>query len=504
MILLVARREVVDHLRSPRFLALCALTVVLLPLSAYVNAGDWQARRAFHDALEHARLARLTADSTGDVITADGVHGRAPWGWRAGEVSTDEALRAIRAPAPLSVLAAGDATSLPAYWQFGSEGVAPGPPLAAPGSGSGSGGSGTDFVFVVQVVLGLLAVLLGGDAVCGEAESGVLRAVLANPVPRAHVVVGKYVGGMITLLVPIALGAPLALLVLRARGVPVADAWPRAVAFVVLALLYLSAMLALAIAVSTRTHRARTALVVLLVAWVVLVLVVPRAADLVAAGVHPVEPDELARRARVAAADAIEAERVDALVDLWRRVAGSDEIPSGAFPPSLKREYNAARAPVEDEMFRRKRAAFAALDGDREHATRARHAIVVAVSRASPAATFALAAAELAGTGERTRQRWLAQVRAQQRALESAAFDHVYGVELFAARMGKLRITWAPDPTDPADLPPSYTDLPRFAYVDEPVGAALRAALPDVAWLLGCNLCLLGAAVAGFVRYEVG
>ena len=85
MIFLVARREVVDHLRSPRFLALCALTVVLLPLSAYVNAGDWRARRGFHDALEHARLARLTAaDSTGDVITADGVHGRAPWGRRAG------------------------------------------------------------------------------------------------------------------------------------------------------------------------------------------------------------------------------------------------------------------------------------------------------------------------------------------------------------------------------------------------------------------------------------
>ena len=125
MILLVARREVVDHLRSPRFLALCALTVVLLPLSAYVNAGDWQARRAYHDALRHAQLARLTAaDSTGDVIAADGVRGRAPWGWRAGEVSTDDARRASRAPAPLSVLAAGDDASLPAYWQFGSEGVA--------------------------------------------------------------------------------------------------------------------------------------------------------------------------------------------------------------------------------------------------------------------------------------------------------------------------------------------------------------------------------------------
>lgn len=499
MILLIARREVVDHLRSSRFVTLCALTVVLLPLSASVNAGDWQSRRAFHDALRQAQLARLAASDSAPARRAGvggGGAGDVRWGWRSGEVSTDEVLRAIRAPAPLAVLAVGGDASLPAYWQFGSEGVVPGPPAASPTSGA-------DFVFVVEVVLGLLAVLLGADAVCGEAESGVLRAVLANPVPRAHVVVGKYVGGMITLLVPLALGAPLALLVLRARGLPVAGTSLRLSAFAVVAVLYLSAMLALAIAVSAHTQRARTALVLLLVAWVLLVMVVPRAADLAAAALRPVQPEELARRARVAASDAIEAERADALVGVWRRVAGSDEVPAGPFPPALKRAYNAARAPIEEEMFRRKRAAFAALDGARERAEQAHHALVVAVSRASPAATFALAAGDLAGTGERTRERWLAQVRAHQHALEGAAFDRVYGVELFAARDGKLRITWGPDPTDPADVPPAYGDLPRFAYVDESTAEAVRAALPDVAWLLVCNACLLAAAVAGFVRYEV-
>lgn len=126
------------------------------------------------------------------------------------------------------------------------------------------------------------------------------------------------------------------------------------------------------------------------------------------------------------------------------------------------------------------------------------------MSRASPAATFALAAAGLAGTGDRTRERWLAQVRAHQRALESAAFDRVYGVELYDARQPRrLRVTWGPDPSDPADLPPAYADLPRFAYVAESAGEALRAALPDVAWLLACNAGLLAAAVVGFVRYEV-
>jgi len=154
-------------------------------------------------------------------------------------------------------------------------------------------------------------------------------------------------------------------------------------------------------------------------------------------------------------------------------------------------------------LVRRKRAAFAALDDARERAERGRRELVAAVSRVSPAATFALAAAELAGTGERTRERWLSQVRAHQRALEGAAFDRVYGVELYDAPHGRLRITWGPDPTDPSDAPPSYADLPRFAYVPESAAAALRGALPDVAWLLASNVGLLAAAVVGFVRYEV-
>ena len=83
MIWLIARREVVDHLRSARFLALCALAVLLLPLSAYVNAADWQARRAYHDALRQAQLARLAAADSSREMTADGASGDGPrWGWR--------------------------------------------------------------------------------------------------------------------------------------------------------------------------------------------------------------------------------------------------------------------------------------------------------------------------------------------------------------------------------------------------------------------------------------
>lgn len=503
MIWLVARREVVDHLRSVRFLALCALTVLLLPLSAWVNAEGWRARRAFSDAIAQAREAKLAAAQAARSAGAGADMPGVAWGWRSGEVATDEALRAVRPPAPLSVLALGADARLPAYWQFGSEGAAAGPPLA--GDDAAGQLEGADFTFVVQVVLGLLAVLLGADAISGEAESGMLRVVLANPVPRAHVLAGKYVGALLTLLVPLALGVPPALLVLRARGVPLGAAadWPRVLAFAAAAVLYLSCMLALALAVSARTHRARTALVVLLVAWVLVVLVVPRVGEILAAGLRPVPPAELVRRARVATSASLEAERAVALGDVWRRVAGSDDVPDGAFPPALKRAYNAARLPLEEELFRRKRASFAALEDRRERAARRQRTLAGRVARLSPAAAFASLAADLAGTGERTGHRWRAQVRAHQQSLERVAFDRVYGVELFDARRDRLRVTWGPDPFDPADTPPAYADLPSFAYVAEPPREALVAALPGVLYLVGCNVVLLAAAVAAFARYEV-
>ena len=502
MILLVARREVVDHLGSVRFLTLCALTLLLLPLSAYASAEAWRARRAFSDTLAQSREARIAASRTQSTLRAGHPTPTTPWGWRSGDVTTDEALRAVRPPAPLSVLALGADGRLPAYWQFGTEGLAAGPPLAGE---DGADAAAADFTFVVQVVLGLLAILLGADAISGEAESGLLRTVLANPVPRAHLVLGKYLGALLTLLVPLALGVPPALLVLRARDVPLgdADSWPRALAFGVAALLYLACMLALALAVSARSQRARTSLVVLLVAWVLIVLVIPRVGEILAAGLRPVAPSELVRRDRSAAIASLESERATALGDLWRRVAGTDDLPDGDFPPDLKRAYNAARLPIEQALFRRKRAALAGIDDAHDRDARRQRAIASAVARLSPSATFGALAADLADTGPRSADRWRSQVRAHQRTLEHAAFDNVFGVELFAARLDGLRVTWGPDPRDPADTPPSYADLPAFTYVPERTRDALLATLPGFLYLAACNALLLAGAVAAFTRYEV-
>ena len=50
-----------------------------------------------------------------------------------------------------------------------------------------------DLVFFVGVIMSLLAVVFGYDAVAGEKERGTLRLMLTYPVPRDTVLLGKWV-----------------------------------------------------------------------------------------------------------------------------------------------------------------------------------------------------------------------------------------------------------------------------------------------------------------------
>ena len=53
-----------------------------------------------------------------------------------------------------------------------------------------------DWAFIIGYVLSLIALLFTFDAVSGEREHGTLRLMLANPIPRHTVLIGKFLGGI--------------------------------------------------------------------------------------------------------------------------------------------------------------------------------------------------------------------------------------------------------------------------------------------------------------------
>ena len=62
-----------------------------------------------------------------------------------------------------------------------------------------------DFAYVVRIIVSLLALLFVFDAVCGEKERGSLKLLLSNSVPRDTILIGKWIGGYISVAAPFAI-----------------------------------------------------------------------------------------------------------------------------------------------------------------------------------------------------------------------------------------------------------------------------------------------------------
>jgi len=126
-----------------------------------------------------------------------------------------------------------------------------------------------DFTLVIAFLLSFLAMVLGFDSICGERENGTLKLLLANSVPRSHIVVAKLLGGMLTLAIPLAIGFLLALLILvnNSNIAFSGDEWTRLGLFFLISFLFLSQIFSLSLMVSCFTRTTSTSLIICLVAW---------------------------------------------------------------------------------------------------------------------------------------------------------------------------------------------------------------------------------------------
>ena len=104
-----------------------------------------------------------------------------------------------------------------------------------------------DWTFVIGYVLSLVAILFTFDSISGERGQGTLRLTLANPVPRHTVLIGKFLGALVSISVPFTLAVLINLLVISTSSdVQLGtDAWSRLGIIFVIALLYLCLFLAL-------------------------------------------------------------------------------------------------------------------------------------------------------------------------------------------------------------------------------------------------------------------
>lgn len=273
MIWSIARKEVHANLLSFRFSGSLLLAVGLSVLTAYANTIDFNLR------YEHYRDEVRRAQERLDSATVYGA----------------QALPTVQLPPKvLSIFSRGvdgsvgstvflrlDEVPTSPFWSYGSRDSHLMKSLGQ-----------MDFATVVALLVSFLAAILGYDAICGEGEDGTLRQLLSQPLPRVQLLLGKLVGGSLTLALPVAAGFLVSVAVLLANSAaPLAgEDGLRLLLFLALTCLFVVQVHGLSVLVSALTYRRATALTICLFGWLAGAVVYPSALPSVARHAVPVSP----------------------------------------------------------------------------------------------------------------------------------------------------------------------------------------------------------------------
>ncbi len=135
-----------------------------------------------------------------------------------------------------------------------------------------------DWVFIVGVLLSLAALLFTHDAIVGEKESGTLKLVMANSLPRHTLLWGKFLGAMMVLTGVLLLGLTLNLLIvliLADLSLNVVHA-VRITIMVLISVVYLVGCTSLGLLISVHGSSRQSSLTTVLFVWVSMVLLWPQ------------------------------------------------------------------------------------------------------------------------------------------------------------------------------------------------------------------------------------
>jgi len=336
-----------------------------------------------------------------------------------------------------------------------------------------------DLLYIVNIVGSLLAVLFAFNAISGDHEDGTLRLVMSNAVPRHMVLLSKWAGGYLALMVPF-LGSVLAALLLisaltsfRLTGAE----WGAFGAMLGVAALYLSVFYTLALAISVYTRRSSTSLVVSFLVWVLLVLAVPNVAPIIARAA-----------VKIPSPGAIAGERDAIRTSAWAEMRGRDWR-------SMSREERTALRDAIDAQIEQNTAR---LIDDYTRRLESQVAAGVVLARISPSSSYVYATASLAGAGladfsglrqyiDRYRVQYLDAIDAinQQRRQQTEGIED---------RQERDEIMEAPVDPD---------DLPAFAPKRRPMGEILAANDIDLLVLVVLNGVFFLVAYLGFLKFDL-
>lgn len=458
MLLLLIRKELLDHLLSLRFAMACIICPVVVLSGVVVLTHDYREARLDYNSNTVMHRNQLDAYDNPFNLVDDGIKVDKPLNplkifFRGVD---EEHTATVRISAITEPEFQSDYEKNPVAMLF---------PIM-------------DLAFVGGVIMSLLAIAFSYDAIAGEKEMGTLKVVLSYSAPRDLILLGKWIGGYLSLIIPFILSILLGLVVLLLfpevdlRG----DDWISLGLGLVGVLVYLSAIYSLGLFVSSRTEQASTSIMVLLLIWVVMVLVFPNLAPHIAnlgsptASMHSVEAEK----------NRVQSEEERKFIDEWQawiQAAQQNKTPFPEIVTKFQDMQTGMRVRVAEERTK--------INDQFRQSMGVQVGLTRLLAKLSPTAIFTIAVCDLSGTGVQEQESFRAQLK----------------------RYSSQWVTYAYQKFDPAifqgEAKLDVSDHPVFKYEPLTFDDRIRETFLDILVLVVWNLVFFMGAYLSFMRYDV-
>jgi len=456
-------KEIQDTIMSPRFVFTFLLCTVLILLSVYTGINNYQAEKKEHSAAVALNRKNLESQQSYGQIAGIGVKiNREPEVLSTVVSGVQEAVGRV---ATVNIafdpsLSDSKYSSSPIFAVFGA----------------------LDLSFIVKIVLSLFAILFTYDAIVGEKERGTLKLALSNRIPRDRLILGKAVGGFISLLIPLVIPMVLGLLILMIYpNVSFSGQdWVRLALIFMMFLLYLSVFFTLGLFVSARTSRSSTSFLLLLFIWVTFVTIIPKAAVMIAGQIKPIPSVHEVTAQKDAYLQEIQKEALEG------RDAYFKEHPRPQDPDALKQwneDIQKWAEGFQQELTSKIDERNAAIERDYQVKMRGQEKLAVNLSRVSPASALMFSSMSLARTGISEYERFLNSIRTFK-----PIFTKWINEKTFEGG-GTAQV--------------KLDDMPQLEFIPEKLGDSFKRMLPDLVLMVFLIIFFFVGAYVSFLKYDV-
>ena len=373
-----------------------------------------------------------------------------------------------------------------------------------------------DIVFVVAIIMSLLAILFSYDSVSGEREQGTLKLIAANSISRPKVLLGKWIGGTTSILIPflIAIFAGLIYISVSPQIQLGVGDWAAIFLIILASMTYISLFYLLGLMVSAFSRISSAAVLSALALWVLIVLVIPGLGPYLSSRIVPLSSVTTHIQWRSEKHTEESRERLNKIYEEIQQkyeseygqmfrdylsMSGEERMSrSGMQAPesdfrTMGLRYRKEIRDTRKKFYKAMEEEFKKLREQIELEAERQTSIAKNLAAVSPFADYLYLSTDLAGTGIKCRKHLSLVSREFMKAFseyQKEKFEEIRGAK--GARDIVVK-----------EWPMDISDRPRFSYEEEPLKYRFIDILPYWGILLLYGILFFAIAYVRFIKYDV-